>query len=246
MSLWAPLDAELALWKAAGERPVFWWRDDDAQAPTEALETMLGLAGKHQVPLHMAVIPKGLSPELAPRLTGCPMVRVMQHGFAHVNHEPKGTPASEIGVSRPLQAQAADLAQGMALLQAAGLPRLMPALVPPWNRIADTTRAALPGMGYRMLSAYGGRGSDAPVAGLTQVDGHLDPIRWKHGRQFRGADAMVRMTTEALSARRIGTQRGPIGFLTHHLQTDAGTWAFTDAWLARLSGATWAGLEDLI
>ena len=38
---WAALDAELDLWAAAGRVAGGWWRDDDAVAPTPALESLL-------------------------------------------------------------------------------------------------------------------------------------------------------------------------------------------------------------
>ena len=40
---WAPLRAELALWRAAGRAPAFWWRDDDAVAETADLHRLLDL-----------------------------------------------------------------------------------------------------------------------------------------------------------------------------------------------------------
>ena len=65
MTTWADLEAELTLWREAGERPSFWWRDDDTEAPTDALRRLIDLTGKHGAPLHLAVIPAGISPDLA-------------------------------------------------------------------------------------------------------------------------------------------------------------------------------------
>ena len=50
--------AELARWRAEGLSLPIWWRDDDAIAPTPALERLLALAEQFEAPLHLAVIPE--------------------------------------------------------------------------------------------------------------------------------------------------------------------------------------------
>ena len=46
-------------------RPVqFWWRDDDASAPSPALERAVGLSRKYGIPLALAVIPQDATPQL--------------------------------------------------------------------------------------------------------------------------------------------------------------------------------------
>jgi hypothetical protein len=236
MSNWADLDRELAAWNAAGIAPRLWWRDDDAQAVTPALERLLDLSERHAVPVHLSVIPDGLKPDLAHRLRGTVHAHVLQHGLAHINHEPKGTPASEVGDTRELAQQRTDLARGWALLLEADMPRLLRGFVPPWNRISDATRRALPDWGYSFLSAYEGRGDAAPVAGLTHIDAHLDPIRWKFDRVFRGEDKMLAMLLTHLEDRRMNDPARPIGYVTHHLQTHEAIWAFTDRLLAKTRG----------
>ncbi|QUJ75804.1 polysaccharide deacetylase [Sulfitobacter albidus] len=244
MADWGALAAELALWRDAGLAPRLWWRDDDAQTVTPALERLLSLAQTHHVPAHISVIPEGLAADLAPRLNACPQALVLQHGLRHVNHEPKGAPASEVGATRPLDAQRADLAEGWAILSAAGFDRLLPALVPPWNRIGDATRARLPDWGYRYLSNYEGRGEASPVPGLGQIDAHLDPIRWKCDRVFRGEGKMLAMLLDHLRTRRAGDPRAPIGYVTHHLQTEDAVWDFSDRLFAATPGL-WHALPDL-
>lgn len=245
MSSWAALETELALWRAKGLRPRLWWRDDDAQDVTPALERLLDLSQAHAVPVHIAVIPQGMSAALAPRLRDTDHAHVLQHGLAHVNHAPKGTPASELSAPRALAAQQADLARGREILQRATLPRLLPGLVPPWNRIGDATRRALPLWGYGLLSAYEGRGDSAPVPGLSQIDAHLDPVRWKYGRVFRGEDKMLAMLVTHLRNRRETAPARPIGYVTHHLQTGEDIWAFTDRLFAATRGL-WTSLPELM
>ena len=38
---WSPLTKELSLWSKAGLAPQLWLRDDDAIAPSEALDRLL-------------------------------------------------------------------------------------------------------------------------------------------------------------------------------------------------------------
>ena len=244
MADWTDLEDELARWHDVGLRPRLWWRDDDAQDVTPALERLLELSDHHAVPVHISVIPEGLRPDLAPRLNAAAGAWVLQHGLRHVNHEPKGQPASEVGAHREAQAQRGDLARGWALLSDAGFTRLLPGLVPPWNRIADATRTALPVWGYSYLSSYEGRGDAASVPGLYHLDAHLDPIRWKQQRVFRGTEKMLDMLVAHLARRRTDGGLQPVGFVTHHLQTSAEIWEFADRLFARTPGL-WHDLPKL-
>ena len=249
MAEWADLDAELDLWDRAQGQPVFWWRDDDTRAPGAALDRLIALAEGAGAPLHLATIPQGLDPGLAARLEAAPLVRVLQHGYAHLNHEPSGTPPSEVGIRRPLEAQAADLRDGWAQLRDAGVPRLLPVFVPPWNRIAAKTVALLPHLGYRCLSTFHFPPLAQPVRGMHHVDAHIDPIRWKGGARFIGEANVLAQVTEQLRGRRLGTLSSatPVGLCTHHLDHDAETWAFCEVLLARLDGrARWVALDDVM
>lgn len=244
MADWENLAAELAMWRDARISPRLWWRDDDAQRVTPDLERLLDMAERHNVPPHIAVIPEGMSADLAPRLNACAPAIVLQHGLRHMNHEPKGTPASEVGATRAIELQRADLAEGWAMLTAAGFARLLPGLVPPWNRIGDATRAQLPTWGYRYLSNYDGRGDASPIPGLFQFDAHLDPIRWKYDRVFRGEAKMLEMLIDHLRLRRAHDPAAPVGLVTHHLQTADPVWRFIDRLFAATPGV-WHALSDL-
>ena len=75
---WPGLSAELDAWAAAGRTATFWWRDDDATAPTPELGRLLRLAGAHGAPLALAVIPAEAGPALAEALAAevvCPSCR---------------------------------------------------------------------------------------------------------------------------------------------------------------------------
>jgi hypothetical protein len=248
MANWADLETELARWQAVRQQPAFWWRDDDAHAATPALDPMLDLSDRYKVPLHLAVIPARLQPCLASRLAGSAPVLTLQHGFAHQNHEPKGKGASEFGVHRDKSAIRRDLQQGRQLLRNAGLPHLIPAFVPPWNRMSAVALRELAVLGFRAVSAYEGHTPQSPHPTMIRADGHIDPIRWKQGATFRGEAAMLEMITTHLSARRNGQSDAgtPIGYLTHHLVTGQDIWDFTARLFDRMAGKVrWVRLPSL-
>src|SRR5262245_46700731 len=123
----------------AGRQPVFWLRDDDATAPTPALERLLELCAATKVPLALAVIPMKAQPELFPRLKRA--VTVMQHGGDHVNRAAPDAKKTEFPAHEPAQAALQRLAQGRERLQALAGARALPVLAPPWNRFrADLLR----------------------------------------------------------------------------------------------------------
>lgn len=249
MASWADLDEELRMWRAAGEAPTFWWRDDDTEAPTADLDRLIALAERFGAPLHLAVVPYAIDPGLAGRLRASPLVYALQHGFAHKNHEPKGTRASEVGEVRDISLQEANLTEGWRRMVAADLPNLVRVFVPPWNRIAEKTLHVLPQLGYRAVSIFDRRPN--PPIGLPHFNGHIDPIRWKEGAKFAGTEKTLEQCVQHLRQRRLGEAERdePTGFVTHHLQTDAATWDFSAALMERLTqgGATeWIALSHII
>lgn len=244
MADWADLAAELSAWDAMNIKPRLWWRDDDAQSVSPALERLLALSQRHEATIHLSVIPVGITADLPARLRDTDYTYVLQHGLRHVNHEPKGKPASEVGEMRDIRLQRDDLERGWHALVAARMPRLLPAFVPPWNRIGDMTRRHLPEWGYSFLSTYDGRGDAAPVSGLTHINAHLDPIRWKYNNVFRGEEKMLEMLLAHLKDRRANESDAPIGYVTHHLQTEDAIWELTDTLLCRTRGL-WNALPNM-
>lgn len=240
---WRAFAAELDAWLSQGGQASFWWRDDDAGRPDPAFDRLLSLAADVALPLGLAVVPAWLTPEVAEAIRAAPgPVAVLQHGFAHANHETDIQPGAlkvrpaECGTSRPAQAVLEELAEGSAGLRAAFGGRFLPVLVPPWNRIAPAVRASLPRAGYRALSAFGPRAVAEPVPGLLQVGCHADPIVWREGKRFAGASATLDRLRTHLSARRGGhaDPSEPTGLLTHHRDMDPVCWAFLEELLGRL------------
>jgi hypothetical protein len=237
---WGALVAELDVWRAQGRAATFCWRDDDAGGAHRALDRLLTLAGRSGLPLGLAVVPAWLTPDGVAAIGAAPATMVvLQHGFAHANHETAPPPGShkirpaECGTARPVEPVLDEIRRGQERLLALG-PRVVPVFVPPWNRIAPAVREHLPMLGFRALSAFGPRGR--PVPGLVELHCHVDPILWRESGRFAGAaETLTRLRTQ-LAARRTGQADPgePTGLLTHHQAADAALWAFLDRLLTQL------------
>ncbi len=237
MDHWGALHRELDRWQAAGQSASLWWRDDDATAPTAALDRLLALAGERNIPVCLAVVPVDAGAPLAARLSGpganngadTGAIDVAQHGYAHRNHAPANAKKSELGLGRPLADRLGELANGRRRLARLFGRRLLPVLVPPWNRIDPALVARLGEVGLSGLSTSGARRHANPVAGITQANIHCDPIDWHQGRGFVGTDRALQWLIGHLRARREANDADPTeptGLLTHHLVMDADAWRF--------------------
>jgi hypothetical protein len=246
MTGWSAVEQELALWQEAGRKPVLWWRDDDAADATPALDRLLDLHGAHKAPLALAVVPAHATPALAARLAQAPEVDLLQHGYAHTNHAPPGDKKIELGPHRPAMFVLGELGTGRLALERLFGRRVLPVLVPPWNRIAPGLVPTLPEIGYGGLSTFGPRRRAHPVAGLLQVNTHIDVIDWKT-RRFAGVAEVLAAFVQALAASRTGTAE-PVGLLSHHLAMDEAAWDFLQSFWARLGrmpGVTISRANDL-
>lgn len=209
---------------SAGRTVSFWWRDDDAIAPTPELDRLLALTGTHSVPLCLAVIPATAERGLADRLEPTGDVLVLQHGWRHENHAAAGSKSAELGDDRPIDTVLDELSRGHQRLSRMFRSRFLPVLVPPWNRISNAVADRRVETGLPGLSCFG-----ALSAGERRLDTHVDPIAWRTDRGFVGwAGAADALQSEI--DRRTDDET-PIGILTHHLVQDAATWDFLDAFL---------------
>jgi len=260
MSDWTALRRELDAWRASGRSATFWWRDDDATLCTPALERLLDLAGRHGVPVSLAVIPARATKALATRLADATTpVAVLQHGFDHANHAPDDEKSIELGLHRPSVAICQELARGRAMLKAIFGERAAPVLVPPWNRVAERFVPELPGLGFRGLSTHTARTAAGPAHGLVVCNTHIDIMRWRPKREFLGKNEALDLMIGHLSARRRATALSapaglpgadpdePSGLLTHHLVMDEAAWRFVARLLAELGAheaARWLTAEE--
>lgn len=232
------LERAVAAACAAGRRPRFWLRDDDAVAPTPALDRLLELSRAYHVPVALAVIPAGATPDLADRLSEAPHATPVVHGFAHVNHAPRDAKKQELGPHRPRAAVLDDLRRGLGRLTTLFGPRLRPVLVPPWNRIDPSIVPDLPALGFAALSVFGTSRQGA----LPEVNATVDIIDWHGTRGCRDTAALVdEIVAQTGEAR-------PIGLLTHHLVHDEPAWRFLEGLFAATAaiGAEWCDIDTLV
>lgn len=238
----AALQRALDCCQAAGRTIDLWWRDDDAVAPSDALDALLDRVERQDVPLLLAVIPEPASPALFERLRPVTGMRVSQHGFAHVNHQAPPAKAAELGDARPAGAVLAELREGRIKLERQAGRQWLPILTPPWNRIDPKVAAQRGQVGLCGLSTFGPVGGDR-----RQVNTHFDLIAWKRGGEFIGWDKAIAIVEEELEDRRAGRDE-PFGLLTHHLVHTPQVWQAVDSILAVAGGhkaARWRPIEDL-
>ncbi len=248
MTDWGSLEEELRRWADAGRLATLWWRDDDAERPTTALERLLEVAGDAGARLALAVIPARAERALAEMLGGQD-VAVLQHGYAHRNHAPPEDKKEELGPHRPFANTLGELAMGWQGIEALFRPLALPVLVPPWNRIAPHLVPMLPEIGYRGLSTHGPRARAHPVAGFNQANTHIDVIDWAGTRDFIGAPAALGLAVAHLRDRRLGTvdPGEPTGLLTHHLAQSGESFRFLSDFaqvIANDPGARWVGAAE--
>lgn len=248
---WADLTAELDAWAAAGRAASFWWRDDDATAPSPALDRLLRRAEACGVPLALAVIPATAGPALGDRLAAAPAgIRVLVHGWSHGNHARPDKKKSELACGRPMAEMTTDLARGRTRLNELFGPRLLPVLTPPWNRLPAPLIRELPAIGIDGLSRFKPRKTRSPAPGVVEVNTHIDPIDWHGGRGFTGEVAALGAITAHLAARRTGLAdpTEPTGLLTHHLVHDQALDGFLDRLMAHFAAhpaVIWPDLQTV-
>lgn len=248
MNAWQRLSEEVARWRDAGRTVDFWWRDDDARVWTGELDRLLALSASCGMPLALAVIPEGAEAQwlsVLPR-----SVDVIQHGADHVNRAAEGGKKTEFPVSEGVEAVGRRLARARISLDAMAGPRFVPALAPPWNRLAPELAPAVAAAGLRGLSQFKPRRSAWPLPGVRQVNTHVDLVAWRAGRGFVGEESALDAALAHLVARRTGQCDADeaTGWLTHHARHGAETWAFLERlfeFTHRLPGLRWRAAADL-
>lgn len=227
---WELLIAEFDAWQSADLSASLWWRDDDAAVAGPKLDRLISVS--KEAGLLLAVIPARCDESLNTSLSGAPLVKIAQHGYAHINHAPRGQGlgAWELGLHRGLEVLLAELDEGRKKLSELFHQRFIPVIVPPWNRIDPDLFEHLAARGYSGVSTFGPRNHPFWVEGLIAVNAHCDPIRWKGGAKFAGEKKTIDQLIEHLSARRLGLVDAdePSGFLTHHIDLDESGWSFCE------------------
>ncbi|HEX5795304.1 MAG TPA: polysaccharide deacetylase family protein [Geminicoccaceae bacterium] len=228
MTSWREVEANLDAVAARGEAIRLWWRDDDAGRDHAALDRLLDLAARCDLPLALAVVPRWLEAPVQALIAASAQATVLQHGYAHANHAPPGASSIELGARTPA-AIAAELSEGRAVLVDAFGATFLAVLVPPWNRLEPQLVERLRDCGFLGLSTFGRRPDREAAPGLIQVNTHLDPIDWRGGRLFVGVAAALDRLVAALDPDE------PIGILSHHLALDEPGWEFLERLLEFLA-----------
>jgi len=224
---WAPLYAELRIWRDEARVLPIWWRDDDAIAQTDALYQLADLAAQTGVPIHVAVIPDRVAPSLPTALAEHPLLIPVVHGWRHISHAPEGHKNAEFG--HPRVGGTEQLRSALTNMRNLFGADLIDLFVPPWNRIAPNFTNDLAALGYSGLSTYGARKQRIVAPNLTQINTHIDPIFWRGDRGLVDPTTLIDGIVATLKDRREGHADAaePLGLLTHHLVHTPDVWAFS-------------------
>jgi hypothetical protein len=225
---------ELDIWRGAGTTASIWLRDDDASAPSPALDRLLALAAGHRCPTLVAVIPALAIGPLAERLTTETLAVPCVHGFRHANHAPPSLKRTELIENSPTRTPAhvvEELREGLGMLKAMFGLALAPILVPPWNRMSDAVAGRVHEAGFAAISGHGWRrfASDLP-----QMNTHVDIIDWSGSRGGHGPTVVADMAVRSLHCARASGATA-VGILTHHLTHDETAWKVLERLLATLA-----------
>ena len=124
------------------------------------------------------------------------------HGLAHANHAPPGEKKAEFGAASSLARLARDAERGPAPSHPRGLrtdaPAGLRAALEPDR--ARTCRPALPGAGFAACPPSATEARRERVAGLVEINTHVDPIDWHGGRSLRDAGSIVATLAQAVTA----------------------------------------------
>jgi hypothetical protein len=226
---WRPLRDELKKWHRKNLILPLWWRDDDAVEDSAALERLITLANKIDIPVHLAIIPRNAKPNLAQRLVGEKAIIPVVHGWAHRDNAAPEDNRSEFSDHRSAEDNREEAQEALRKLRRMFPDRLCPMFVPPWNHIDPGAISELPALGYKVLSTCNPRKAEEAAPGLKQINTHLDPIAWRDNETLHDLDYLMHSLVTALKRRRQGKDDNtePFGFLTHHLAMNEDVWEFT-------------------
>jgi hypothetical protein len=245
MTLWQPIHDELLHWREAGLAVEMWLRDDDAVEPTPALGRLIAVTEEFAIPVSLAIIPARSGSALAQRLATARHIHPVVHGWLHANHAPSPEKKQEFGLHRPREVVLNDLSMALAKMSKLHGERLVPMLVPPWNRIDPSLLDDLPALGFGGLSAFGHKLGSRP--GFAVVNTQIDIVDSHAGNACRDHAWLVAAIAKELALARASGGR-PVGILSHHLVSDEMAFRFLrDLFAAAPPGlVNWRAPSDLI
>lgn len=193
------------------------FRDDDCGWGDDRLLLLLDIFADFDVPIDLAAIPAALNSaftqKLSRRIAAHPeRLRIHQHGFAHVNHEPEGKKC-EFGAARSYGCQRADIAEGQHRLSELLDVAPDPIFTPPWNRCNSVTARCLAELGFQVLSRES-HAAPFDVPGLFELPITVD---WFAHRKKVRLDRMEWGRTLAAKLE----SNASLGIMLHHAVMDA-------------------------
>jgi predicted glycosyltransferase len=206
-------------------------RNDDGDKDEDTLRQLLDITLSHQVPLHVAVIPKTLTHAGVRLLRDVKhaqpeLLELGQHGFQHLNHELEGRKC-EFGESRSFEEQLNDIASGKKILEETLQEYFAPVFTPPWNRCTKDTLKIIEQLGFEILSRDNNH-LLLTVYKFQEISTTLDFFTWKDGAKLKNPKGLTEELIKQLNTNR------PIGLLLHHKVMDAEAFAFLDELLREL------------
>lgn len=227
---WQPLRDELALWHKESLNLPVWWRDDDAIDHTENLEKLLKLSEHVGVPVHLAVVPKQATTELAEAVSPLSNIIPVVHGWSHTSHTNQVGNNNEFSDERPLKSRVQDVTLGLERIQSLFGSLTVPMFVPPWNRFGTSLVPELEKSGYQFVSTSGARQTRFLGSNMEQINVHFDPIAWRRHRNLKNPEKLITQICQNLADRRLGRADNtePFGMLTHHLAHSDSVWEFAE------------------
>ena len=231
---WTPIRNALAQLRQHRIPVPIWCRDDDATEPSQALDQLHAFSEATDLPVHLAIIPKPATQELARLVMQTVAFVPMIHGWQHANHAPPDAKKSEFGQMR--SDGTADLSAAIETLSDMFGDSLMPMFVPPWNRMDTAFIPELARAGYSGVSTFLPRDAARPHPDIVQINAHIDPIAWRSTRDLADPDMLIAHTAALLNSRAEGSAdpTEPLGLLTHHLVHSQQVWSFCERLIKEL------------
>jgi predicted glycosyltransferase len=193
------------------------FRDDDCGWSDDRLLLLLDIFADFDFPMDLAAIPAALNSafaqKLSRRMAAHPeRLRIHQHGYAHLNHEPADKKC-EFGPARDYLSQRSDIESGQRRLAELLGAAPDPIFTPPWNRCTAVTARCLAELGFHVLS----RDSHAvPLEGSGLLELPIAVDWFAHRKKVR----LDRMEWGKLLAAKLQSEAS-IGIMLHHAVMDA-------------------------
>jgi hypothetical protein len=194
------------------------FRDDDCGWGDDHLLLLLDIFADFDIPVDLAAIPAALNSafaqKLSRRMAAHPeRLRIHQHGYAHLNHEPTGKKC-EFGPARDYQSQQIDIENGRRRLAELLEVQPDPIFTPPWNRCTAVTARCLAELGFQVLS----RDSHAEafeISGLSEIPIAVDWFVHRKKVRLNQVEWGELLAAQLESA-------ASVGIMLHHAVMDAG------------------------